>query len=169
MGVRFSQQLISLDIFTDAYRVTGHAKIGSGGIHAELGNPNRSFMDLEDAYVSRINQPGEIVGSYNETAFRKDNINFIVLQNKRDGLPVSSSIYTRGRSINIFLTVPSFEIRGEIFHEGRLMAADIIGKSHGQFLLIFSGRASASLYPDISYSGDLILVHRARVGIVGLE
>ena len=168
MGVRFSQQLINLDIFTDAYRVTGHAMVGSGGIHSELGNPNRSFMNLEDAYISRINQPGEILASYKETAFRKDNINFIVLQNKREGLPVSSSLYTRGRSINIFLTVPSFEIRGEVFHEGRLLAGDIIGKSHGQFLLIFSGMASASLYPDISYSGDLILVHRERIGIVGL-
>ena len=169
MGVRFSQQLISLDMFTDAYRVTGHALIGTGGIHSELSNPNRSFMDLEDAYVSRINQPGEIVASFKETAFRKNNINFIVLKNKRDGLPVSSQIYTRGRSINIFLTVPSFEIRGEIFHDGRLLASDIVGKAHGQFLLIFSGRASASLYPNISYSGDLILVHRERVGIVGLE
>lgn len=169
MGVRFSQQLVSLDIFTDAYRVTGHTMIGTGGIHAELSNPNRSFMDLEDAYISRINKPGEILVSYRETAFRKDNINFIVLQNKRDGLPVSSQIYTRGRAINIFLTVPSFEIRGEVFHEGRLLAGDMIGKALGQFLLIFSGSASASLYPDISYSGDLILVHRERVGIVGLE
>jgi hypothetical protein len=168
MSIRFSRQLISLDIFTDAYRVTGHSIIGTGGIHAELGNPNRSFMDLEDAYISRINQPGEIVASYKETAFRKSNINFIVLQNKRDGLPVNPQVYTRGRSINIFLTVPSFEIRGEIFHDGRLLAGDIVGKARGQFLLIFTGMASASLYPDISYSGDLILVHLDRIGIVGL-
>lgn len=169
MGVRFSQQLVNLDIFTDAYRVTGNALIGTGGIHAELSNPNRSFMDLEDAYVSRINRPGQILVSYKETAFRKNNMNFIVLQNKRDGLPVSSHLYTRGRPINIFLTVPSFEIRGEIFHEGRLLAGDVIGKAIGQFLLVFSGMASASLYPDISYSGDLILVHRERIGIIGLE
>jgi hypothetical protein len=148
--------------------VTGHALVGTGGIHSELGNPNTSFMNLEDAYISRINQPGEIVVSYKEAAFRKDNINFIVLQNKREGLPVSSHVYTRGRSVDIFLTVPSFEIRGEIFHEGRLLAKSIIGKAHGNFLLVFTGRASASLYPEISYSGDLILVHRDRIGIVGL-
>ena len=169
MGVRFSQQLINVDIFTDAYRVTGNAPVGTSGIHAELSNPNRSFMDLEDVYISRINRPGEILVSYKETAFRKDNINFIVLQNKRDGLPVTAHLYTRGRPINIFLTVPSFEIRGEIFHEGRLLAGDVIGKALGQFLLIFSGSASASLYPDISYSGDLILVHRDHIGIIGLE
>jgi hypothetical protein len=169
MGVRFAQQLVNMDLFTDAYRVTGRALVGTGGLHSELGNPNRSFVELEDAYVSRIHQPGEIVVSFKETAFRKDSINFIVLQNRREGVPLGSQSFTRGRPISIFLTVPSFEIRGEIYHEGKLAAQDVVGKAYGRFLLIFSAKASASLYPDISYSGDLILVHRDRVGILGLS
>lgn len=165
-GVR---QLINLDLFTDAYRVTGRAYVGAGGIHAELGNPNTSFLEIQDAYISRIHQPGEIVVNYKVAAFRKDNINFIVLQDRREGIPVGTqhgrSVFTRGRVIPAFLTVPSFEIQGEIFHEGTLAPREILVQSIGRFQLIFAAKASASLYPDISYSGDLILVHKERIGV----
>ncbi len=167
-----TRNLISLDLFTDAYRVTGHTKVGVGGIHAELANPNSNFLEIQDAYISRINQPGEIVTHYQEAAFRKNNINFIVLQDRRVGIPVGTqhgrSIYTRGRPIPAFLTVPSFEIKGEIIHEGKVAPRDILVKSIGNYLLIFAAEASASLYPNIAYSGDLIMVSKDRIGLIGL-
>ncbi len=171
MSAKFGsrQQLIDLDLFTDAYRVTGFSYVGVGGIHAELGNPNTDFLELKDAYISRIHQPGEIVVSYKVAAFRKDNINFIVLKDRRDGIPVGTqhgrSIFTRGRPVPAFVTVPSFEIQGEIIHDGAVAPREILVQSIGRFQLIFSAKASASLYPDISYSGDLILVHKKRIGV----
>jgi hypothetical protein len=166
-------QLIHTDMFTDAYRVTGRVLVGAGGIHAELANPNSSFLELQDAYISRIHQPGEIVAHYKVAAFSKSNINFIVLQDRREGIPVGTqhgrSIYTRGRTINAFLTVPSFEISGEIMHDGKVAPRDILVKSIGHYLLIFSAKASASLYPEISYSGDLILMQKDQIGIFCLD
>ncbi|MCA9960054.1 MAG: hypothetical protein R3E31_30290 [Chloroflexota bacterium] len=165
--------IINLDLFTDSYRVTGRALVGTGGIHATLADPNSDFLEMEDAYISRINKPGEIIANYTICAFRKDNINFIVLQDRRDGIPVGSqhirSIFTRGRPIPTFVTVPSFEIKGEIQHDGKLSPRDILVQSLGKFQLIFAATASASLYPQISYSGDLILVHKERIGIFCLE
>lgn len=168
-GVR---QLINLDLFTDSYRVTGRSLVGAGGIHAELGNPNSDFLEIQDAYISSIHQPGEIIVNYHTAAFRKDNINFIVLQDRREGIPMGTqhgrSIFTRGREIPAFLTVPGFEIRGEIIHEGTMAPREILVQSIGRFQLIFSATASASIFPDISYSGDLILVHKERISILCL-
>ena len=167
-----ARQLINVDMFTDAYRVTGAVLVSTGGIHAELGNPNSDFLELQDAYISRIHQPGEIVAHYNIAAFRKDNINFIVLQDRRQGIPVSSqhvrSIFTKGKPIKAFVTVPSFEITGEILFEGQVSPQVILVQSMGRFQLIFSATALASLYPEISYSGDLILVHKERIGVICL-
>lgn len=160
---------INLDLFTDSYRVTGQTTVGVGGIHAELANPNSSFLEIKDAYISRINQPGEIVTSYSIAEFRKDNINFIVLQDRRVGIPVGTqhgrSIFTRGRPVSSFLTVPSFEITGETIHEGKATPRDIMVKSTGSYLLVFAAKASASLYPEIAYSGDLIMVSKERIGL----
>ena len=162
-------RLINMEIFTDAYRVTGRVSVRGGGLLGELGDPNTDYLDLNDAYVSRIHQPGEIIASYNLGSFRKDNINFIVLQDRRDGVPVGSghgtSIYNRGRPVPAFITVPSFEIHGEIMYEGKATPGAVLVHSIGRFQAIFAAEASASLFPDISYSGDLILVHKERIGI----
>ena len=168
-----TRNVVSLDLFTDAYRVTGRAKVGVGGINAELSNPNSKFLDLDDAYISRIHEPGEIIVSYKTAAFRKENINFIVLQDRREGISVGTqhgrSVFTRGRPIPAFLTLPSFEIKGEIVFEGKATPKDILVKSMGSYQPLFDAKASASLYPDISYSGDLILVHKSSIGIFALD
>lgn len=166
-------KLIHTDMFTDAYRVTGRVMVGAGGIHAELANPSSSFLELQDAYISRIHQPGEIVAHYKVAAFSKSNINFIVLQDRREGIPVGTqhgrSIYTRGRALSSFLTVPSFEISGEIMHDGKVAPREILVQSVGRYQLIFSAKAKASLYPDVSYSGDLVLVQKDQIGIFCLD
>lgn len=167
------KNVINVDIFTDSYRVTGRAPVGAGGIHSELSNPNSKYLELQDTYVSRIHDPGDIVASYKVSALRKDNLNFIVLQDRRDGISVGTqhgrSVFTRGRPLQIFVTVPSFEIKGEIIFEGKPDPRDILVKSMGSYQPIFDAKASASLYPEISYSGDLILVHKDRIGIFGLD
>lgn len=168
-----TRNLINLDLFTDAYRVTGSTTVGAGGIHAELANPNTSFLEIQDAYISRINKPGDIVSSYKIAAFRKENINFIVLQDRRVGIPVGTqhgrSIFTRGRQVPTFLTVPSFEIKGDIMHEGQVTPRDILVKSVGGYLLVFSAKASASINPEITYSGDLIMANIDRIGLFCLD
>jgi hypothetical protein len=165
--------LINVDIFTDSYRVSGRVAVTTAGIYGELHNPNSDFLDLNDAYISRIHQPGDIVTSYTQAAFRKQNINFVVLQNRKDGIPVGSrhgqSIFVRGRPYPVFVTIPSFEIQGEILYDAKPTPSGVIIQSMGQFQLIFGATASASLYPDISYSGDLILVHKDRIGIFCLS
>lgn len=162
-------RLISMEIFTDAYRVTGRVSVRGGGLMGELGDPNTDYLDLHEAYISRIHQPGHIIANYNLCSFRKDNINFIVLQDRRDGVAVGSShgasIYNRGRPVPSFITVPSFEIHGDIMYEGKASPGAVLVHSIGRFQPIYEAEACASLYPEISYSGDLILVHKDRVGI----
>jgi hypothetical protein len=172
MGI--GRQVVNIELFTDAYRVTARALVpGAGGIHAALSDINTDYLDLEEAYVSRIHQPGDIIGSSTHGAFRKDNINFIVMQDRRDGVPIGTShgysIYSRGRPMSVFLTVPSFEITGEVFYDGKASPAGVIVQTIGRFLPIFVAKASASLVPEISYSGDLILIHKEHIGVFCLD
>jgi hypothetical protein len=170
----FGRHFVNLDLFTDAYRVSGRARLPTtGGLVAELSNPNTDYLEVEDAYISRIHEPGKIVASFDHSAFRKDNIDFIVLQDRRDGVPVgtahSQSVFTRGRSIRAFLTMPSFEVEGEIMYEGKPEPSAILVQSAGRFQSVFSAKASAALFPEIFYAGDLILVHKERIGIFCLD
>ncbi|MCB9431838.1 MAG: hypothetical protein H6668_07600 [Ardenticatenaceae bacterium] len=167
---RYGRATADLDLFTDAYRITGRALVGAGGFQAELESSSSSYLEMEDVYISRINQPGEIVASYPTAVFRKDNINFIMVQEKRSGSGAGGAqfgrpLFTRGRPVAVFLTVPSFEIRGEVQQEGKVVLRELLAKSLGQFQPLQAAQASASLYPDISYSSDLLFVHKERIGI----
>ena len=162
-----------IDLFTDSYRVSGRAMIGTGGIYAELDNPNSSFLELQDAYISRINEPGEIILSYETAAFRKDNINFIILQDRREGVAVGTqhgrSVFTRGRPTQLFVTVPSFEISGTVMYEGSATPQSLVIQSFGSYLMAFDAEAKASVRPELTYSGDLIMIHKDRIGILCLD
>lgn len=163
------RHIINLDLFTDTHRVSGRTQIGTSGLLSELNNPNTDFMDLEDAYISRIHEPGKIVDSYSEVSFRKGNINFVILQDRRDGAILGGShgqsIFSRGRPVQIFLTIPSFEIYGTVMHEGKTAPSTILVHTLGHFQPVFDARACTALFPDVTYSGDLILVQKERVGI----
>ena len=165
----FGRHTINLDLFTDAYRVSGRTQVSSGGLLSELNNANTDYLELEDAYISRIHEPGKIIANYEEASFRKDNLNFVVLQDRREGTSMGTthgrSIFARGQPIEVFITVPSFEIRGEAMHDGKRTPTAILVNTLGNFQPIFKAEASASLYPDISYTGDLILVHKGQIGI----
>lgn len=164
------RNLINVDLFTDAYRISCRAHIGRRSLYAELGDNSTNYLDLEDAYISRINRPGEIVGSYTRCAFRKENINFVISQDVRQSLPQGTGLLLpRQKPVKIFLTVPSFEIEGTVRYEGVMSPVYLLTREMTKFLLIYDARASASLYPDISYTGDLIVVDTARIGVFGME
>lgn len=165
-------RLVNMDIFTDAYRITGKVSVRGGGLHGELGDPNTDYLEVHEAYISRIHKPGEIIANYTLGSFRKDNINFIVLQDRRDGIPVGSShgtsVFNRGRPVPTFLTVPSFEIQGDIMYDGKPTPGAVLVHSLGRFQPIFEATAAASLFPEISYSGDLVMIHKDKIGVICL-
>ena len=163
------RHIINIDLFTDAYRVSGRTEIGTSGLLSELNNVNTDFLDLEDAYISRIHEPGKIIDSYSEASFRKENISFVILQDRRDGAIMGSaqgrSIFSRGRRLDVFLTIPSFEIHGLVMHDGQTTASNILIHTLGYFQPILEAEACAALFPEVTYSGDLFLVRKEQVGI----
>lgn len=167
------RHIINIDLFTDAYRISGRTQVSTSGLLSELNNPNTDYLGLKDAYISRMHEPGKIVANYSEASFRKANINFIILKDRRDGTVMGTSharsIYSRERPVEVFLTVPSFEIAGEVLHDGKIEPTAILVHTLGHFQPIFQGTASAALFPDISYTGDLFLVHKERIAIFCLK
>lgn len=163
----------TVDIFTDAYRVSGQVEIGTGGIFAELDNQNTDFLEIGNAYVSRIHQPGEIAFSYERAAFHKENINFVVLSDRRDGVATGSqhgrSIFTRGRPVPVFITLPSFEITGTVMFDGKPTPSTIIVQSLGRYVNVFEATAVASLYPEQQFQGDLIVVRKTHISVLALQ
>jgi hypothetical protein len=166
--IAFTRGILTADFFTHSYRISGRVGIGAAGIYGILGDKTTDYMELEDAYISRINDPATIVAHYALSALRKSHISFIVFNRREEGVSVTRTAtrYTQTKSYPVFATVPFFEIRGKIEVGGKLdNLTSILVQAMGQFFPVFEATASASLFPDVGFSGEAIVINRDHVEI----
>jgi hypothetical protein len=166
--IAFTRGMLTADFFTHSYRISGRIGVGASGIYGILGDKTSIYMELEDAYVSRINDPAKIVAHYGLSALRKERISFIVLNRREEGVSVVRGVtrYTQTKSYPVFCTVPFFEIRGKIEVHGKIdTLTSVLVQAMGQFFPIFESTASASLFPDVGFTGEAIIVNKDAVEI----
>lgn len=165
MKFAYSGNPISADFYTNGYRISCQVPTpAGGGLHALLMDPLNSYLEVEDAYISRITNPGEIVAHYDQAAMRKENILFIILTRREDGaLPRSSGSYLESSERSVFLTVPTFEIRGTIETDVKTVPRDILLQIAGRFVPVFEATAALADSPETGFAGRLILVNKERV------
>jgi hypothetical protein len=167
------RRLIHVDLFTGAYRVSGRVTTGAGGLLSELNNATTDFLNLDEAYVSRIDEPARLIAHYATVAFCKENIVFAVLQDRRDGTTIGTShgpsMLARGRPVQAFVTASVFEVSGEIRVEGKAVPSSILVQTQGHYLPVLSAQAAAALVPDIAYQGDLVLVQKAKIALFCID
>jgi hypothetical protein len=170
MSYTFSRNVIAGEFFTVGSRISCRLAVPVGGLNALLMDPLHSYLELEDAYVSRINTPGEIVGHYEVAAIRKENVLFILLPRVEEGtLPKSGSGFIRPILKDAFVLIPSFEIQGKVETDPNTSPRDLLIQSMGRFIPIHDATATVALFPRISFGGKLVLVNKERVETLCIE
>ena len=71
MQERMGSAWLVADFFTYRHRLSGRVDVRYNTVAAQLNDATTSFLVLEDAYVSNVERPGEIVASYTASVFRK--------------------------------------------------------------------------------------------------
>lgn len=165
MKFAYSGNPIPADFYTNGYRISCQVPTpAGGGLHALLMDPLNSYLEVQDAYISRLTAPGEIVAHYSLAAMRKENILFIILNRREDGaLPRSSGSYLESSERTVFLTVPSIEIRGIIETDVKTAPRDILLQVAGRFVPVFEATAVLAGSPETGFGGKLILVNKERI------
>jgi len=163
MKSTYTRNSIPADFFSGGHRVSCQVAVPVGGLSALLIDPLNSYLELEDAYISRINSPGEIVAHYSLAAIRKENILFLILARREDGDPTGVSTLFRPAARRAFLTVRSFELRGTVETETHASPRDIMIQSVGRFIPLYEATATAALFPDTTFDGSLFLVNKDQV------
>ena len=164
MQFTYTRNTISADFFSNAFRISCRVGVPAGGLHSLLIDPLNSYLELEDAYVSRINTPGAIIAHFELAAIRKENVLFIIFSRREDGdPPKGTGSFLRPVSRPAFLTIPSFELRGMVETEAKASPREILVQTTGRFLPLYDANATVALYPSIAFGGKLILINKERV------
>ena len=154
---------VTADFFTDSHRFSASVVVYKRRLVDVLADRMTNYLDLVDIYVSRNNNPGEIVDTYHRGALVKEEINFIVLSTETQAIS-KEKFYSPTRTARpIFVTVPFFEIHGLFQWMGdldikKLMAADTL-----KFLPILNVNATNPFYPDHDFQGPTALVNKTKI------
>jgi hypothetical protein len=167
MQEQLSSAWLVADFFTYRHRLSGRVDVRQHKLAAQLNDPTSSFLALEDAYVSNVERPADIIAGYTSSVLRKQNITAVVLTNQENGLlrgqTYGSYLGTYLRSL--FVTVPSFEITGLIRLSSKLDLRTVLTSGTDTFIPVLDGEMRSSIRPDIVFTGGAILVNKGHIGV----
>jgi hypothetical protein len=168
MQNRASNRTISAEFFAQGYRVSGTYPITKQLLADVVYDPTTNYLAVEQAYISPIMNPARISANYNLATIDKVNLDFVLTVNQQDGLRRDQRYVMTGNKFDIFLTVPFFEIAGELraamktFHP-----RSYLGTEAGLFITLLNVTARCTFNPDISYEGGTALINRAKISFFG--
>ena len=157
---------LSADFFTHSYRISGQVDTTRQALVDMLNDQTTSFIQLEDAYISPIDRPGDIIADYSASSLRKANLTLIVAPEQDD---VLSSKYAYGSYYGtffrkIFLTVPMFEVVGQLRMSTKLDVRHLLTSGTDDFMALVDGQIKASIRSDLTFTGGGILVNKHHIG-----
>ncbi len=163
---RISAGRVTADFFTASYRFSASVIVYNRRLIDVLSDPTTNFLDMVDIYISRINNPGDIVATYQTGTLIKEEINFILLSSEIEGTSKQRHFATR-ETLPVFISIPSFEIHGRIqWGTKELQVKKLLAADAQQFLPIVEATASNSLFPEVTFQGPMALVNRTQIQVV---
>ena len=156
------------EFFAQGYRVSGTYVITKRPLADEIYDPTTNYLQLEEAYLSPIMDPAKISAYYALTLFDKSNLDFVLTLDKKDGLRRDQSYGMGTFQLSICLTVPFFEITGQLYLINRNFNPRIfLSSDAGIFITLLDVTARSTFNPDVSYQGGVALINRAHISFFG--
>ncbi len=157
---------LTADIFADSHRISTQMALRGRVLSDVLNDTSTSYLELDIAYVSRIDHPGEILADYALSIVRKDRLTFVVIATGLEmALKQTATSYTYRRQWPVFVTVPGFEITGQIEAPANVDLRQLMAIGVDRFIPVFNGTATLSMNQQVQFSGELILINKTAIEV----
>lgn len=157
---------LTADFFTYNYRISGRLDVSRRALPDILNDQTTSFIELEDAYISTMDHPGDIIATYSASNLAKSNMTLIVVPKRDDALSrkYSYGSYYGTFMQKVFITVPAFQVTGYLRLSGKMDLRRVLTSGTDDFIVVIDGKVRASIRPDITFSGGGVLVNKRHIG-----
>jgi hypothetical protein len=161
-----SSSRVTADFFTSSYRFSASVPVFKKRLVDVLSDRMTDYLDIVDVYISRINNPGDIIATYSKGALVKHEITFILLPAEIEGIS-RERFHGIRENIPVFISVPSFEIHGKLqWYAKDFDIKKILAVETHNFLPIIEAKASNSLVPQVVFQGPMILINKSKVQLL---
>lgn len=163
---RLNTGRVTADFFTSSYRFSASVVVYKRRLIDVLSDQITDYLDMVDVYVSRINSPGDIVDTYQRGSVVKKEINFIMLSSEAEGKS-KERFYASRENLPVFVSIPSFEITGEIqWGRSELDVKKLLATDTQKFLPMLDATVTNAFVPQVTFQGPLILVNKAKIQVI---
>ena len=158
---------LTADIFADSHRISTQMALRGRFLADILNDANTSYLELDIAYVSRIDHPGEILADYALSIVRKDRLTFVVIATGLElALKQITTTFGYRRQWPVFVTLPGFEITGQIEAPANVDLRALTAVGVERFIPVFNATATLSMNQSIQFSGELILINKTAIEVL---
>ena len=158
---------LTADIFADSHRISTQLALRGRVLSDLLNDTSTSYLELDIAYVSRIDHPGEILADYALSIVRKDRLSFVVVASGLEmALKQNQATYLYRRQWPVFVTVPYFEVTGQLEAPANIDLRALMAIGVDRFIPVFNGTATLSINQSIQFSGELILINKTSIEVL---
>lgn len=156
-----------VDFFTHQYRIGGSIWMAGQRLTDLLNDKRSSSLEVRNVQVARVITPKEVVAAYASAVVEKERIVFAVI--RAEAAEVKQSRFYKHvvtEQWDIFLTVPFFELSGKLHVRGKGDLQTMVKDWTSQFVPITQARAVFTLYPEVSFDGEVIVVNKAHIEVI---
>lgn len=163
---------IHADCFTDSHRISCRILVTSMGVIGLLNDQLNTLVELEDIYMSRLQQPAKIIARFERMHLNKINLALVVLSRREDFGPsgLVRGGFSRISASEAMVTMQHFEVRGAVEYVNKFDAGAILIGGTSKFMPVYTATAVATMNPEAPYSGPIIIINRGlTTGIAEIE
>lgn len=158
------------EFFTYQHRIAGAVRLGGLRLTDVLNDDLTSLVELRRLEVTRHLTPGKVVASHASALLDKKGILF-AFGGTESGEATERSFFRHVDTTewDVLVTVPFFELRGKFHVRGTGDLKTKLLAWTGQFIPLTEAEAVFTLYPEVSFAGDVIIVNRAHIEVISSD
>jgi len=156
-----------VEFFTHQHRITGRLRTGGQRLTDLLNDDLTSTMELSKVEVRRHLSPNKVVATHVSALLEKQGILFAI-SGGGGARAAERSFYRHVDTTewDVLVTLPNFELTGKFHIRGTSDLKTMLLAWTGQFIPITRAKAVFTLFPDASFSSDVMIVNRSHIEII---
>ncbi|MEA3310518.1 MAG: hypothetical protein U9Q70_13570 [Chloroflexota bacterium] len=158
------------EFFSQSYRLSCTFDARRQSLGDLLYTTTSNYLMVSNAYISPINHPSRISADYPSILIVKERLTFALTAYKDDALRRDQKYgsYLGPQLTAVFITLPHFEITGDLRLPGRFDPRILLSSQTEGFITLLNVTAQVASNPEITYRGEASIVNKSQISFMGL-
>jgi hypothetical protein len=153
--------MTTADFFTSSHRIRAQVQTGPRPLSDLLNDRSQSYLLVFNVRVLALDGGNESKARGPEAYLSKENLSFVLVPSREARAPERSRYAVLERQV--LLTLPGFEVRGRFLGPLRSDLWNFSPATLDPFVVLTQATVLRANAPEVTFSGDVALVSRARV------